>query len=119
MHSHEQDIHCPGCGKHFTRLGGMMSHIELAECKNMPKEYLEYARKSKEKWYTNAQNARNFRDYGRTAGDFGGNSPNPLAVPAPPKLVRDPNGGAGIVLVDAKGEGMLTFLAIDRPINII
>jgi hypothetical protein len=99
MHSHEQNMNCPGCGKHFTRLGGLMSHIELTECAFFKKEELEKNRKLKQEWYSNAQNARNFMDYGRTAGDFGNNSPNPFAT-QPGKLVRGPE---GVVLVTAKG----------------
>lgn len=50
MHSAEQDLDCPGCGKHFTRVGGLMGHIELNECKGLDKEQLEKARKQKQEW---------------------------------------------------------------------
>jgi len=101
MHSHEQDMSCPGCNKHFTRLGGLMSHIELAECKYFQREIVEKNRKMKQNWYSNAQNARNFQDYGRTAGDFDNNSPSPFTAPQPHKLLRGPE---GVMLVTADGE---------------
>ena len=100
MHSHVQDMDCPGCGKHFTRLGGLMSHIELTECAFFKKDVFEKNRKMKQEWYSNQQNVRNFLDYGRTAGDFGNNSPNPFLI-APGKLVRGPD---GIMLVTAEDQ---------------
>ena len=103
MHAHAQDINCPGCYKHFTRLGGLMSHIELTECKYFRKETLEQSRKAKEEWYANAHNARNYVAYGRTAGDFS-EGPNPFSKPQPPKLVRGPN---GVMLVDSDGNPVM------------
>jgi hypothetical protein len=91
---------CPGCGKHFTRLGGLMSHIELTECAFFKKDVFEKNRKMKQEWYSNQQNVRNFVDYGRTAGDFGNNSPNPFLI-APGKLVRGPD---GVILVTAEDQ---------------
>lgn len=78
-----------------------MSHIELTECDFFRKENIEKSRKMKMEWYANSTNARNFRDYGRTAGDFSNAAPNPLNTPAPPKLVCGPN---GVMLVAANGE---------------
>jgi hypothetical protein len=92
MHSAEQDLDCPGCGKHFTRVGGLMCHIELNECKGLDKEQLEKARKQKQEWYNNYQNARNFQDYGRTAGEFSNRSPMPFKANA----VVASGAGAGV-----------------------
>ena len=77
-----------------------MSHIELTECAFFKKDVFEKNRKMKQEWYSNQQNVRNFVDYGRTAGDFGNNSPNPFFI-APGKLVRGPD---GVILVTAEDQ---------------
>jgi len=110
MHSHVQDMDCPGCGKHFTRLGGLMSHIELTECAFFKKDVFEKNRKMKQEWYSNQQNVRNFVDYGRTAGDFGNNSPNPFFI-APGKLVRGPD---GVILVTAEDQAAKNKVAREQ-----
>jgi hypothetical protein len=58
MHSHEQSLKCPGCGEVFTRLGGLVSHIELTECQSISKQRFDSARIEKEQWHKNYQEAR-------------------------------------------------------------
>jgi hypothetical protein len=74
-----------------------MSHIELTECRGMSKEQLEKACKEKQEWYKIYKNAKNFQDYGRTAGEFSNQSPMPFK---PNAVVAR---GAGSVLEAAQG----------------
>jgi hypothetical protein len=108
MHAHEQDLNCPGCGTHFTRMGGLMSHIELTECRGFGRERLEQARKEKEAWHANYTNARNFQDYGRTAGEFANQSPNPFGV----HTSKDKASGVenGVIAGAAQNQGTFIFV---------
>lgn len=74
-------------------LGGLISHIELTECRSIPRQAFDSGRTERTEWHRNYQNARNFRDYGRTAGDFS-ESPNPLMKPQPSSLLVDGSVGS-------------------------
>lgn len=87
-----------------------MSHIELTECAFFKKNVFEKNRKMKQEWYSNQQKVRNFVDYGRTAGDFGNNSPNPFLI-APGKLVRGPD---GVILVTSEDQAAKNKVARDH-----
>ncbi|KAL2111253.1 hypothetical protein VUR80DRAFT_10320 [Thermomyces stellatus] len=43
-HPHEQDLDCPGCHLHFTRLGALMNHIESNQCLKIGQQDIEHGR---------------------------------------------------------------------------
>jgi hypothetical protein len=89
-----------------------MSHIELTECHGFARERLEEARKEKEAWHANYQNARNFRDYGRTAGEFADRSPNPLLVKTTTSLIAAAGVDFGVFTEAAQNQGISIFVRI-------
>ena len=83
MHSKEQDLSCPGCNKHFTRMGALIGHIELTECRCIVKKDVNFnfreSRKEKEAVYENQCNIRNYVDCDRFEGEPGvDNGPKPM-----------------------------------------
>jgi DNA-directed RNA polymerase subunit RPC12/RpoP len=70
-HAHEQDLNCSYCGKRFNRAGALVGHVELEGCPMKPSEesFVAGVRQKTER-YQNYQEARNFQEYGRAAGDF-------------------------------------------------
>ena len=86
-----------------------MAHIELTECRGFARERLEQARKEKEAWHANYQNARNFKDYGRTAGEFADRSPNPFMVKTASSLGVAGDVDVGGITGAAESQGMSTF----------
>ena len=72
-----------------------MGHIELTECKSLQNKKLADSRKESEEFYANYENVRAYHDYGRTAGDFGVNAPQPFLSRAPAANTVDNEGSAG------------------------
>ena len=81
MHSAEQDLDCPGCGANFPRLGAMISHIELSQCRALPKQIFDATRKEKGEWDKNHQAVRHDHYFGRNLSNHEA-GPSPLAKPA-------------------------------------
>jgi hypothetical protein len=75
-------MNCPGCDKHFTRMGALIAHIELTECRIAKKDVnfnFGESGKEKEAVYENQRNIRNYVDFGRSEGEPGAdNGPKPL-----------------------------------------
>jgi hypothetical protein len=90
LHAKEQDLDCPGCGKHFTRLGSLIAHIEFNDCKAVTRENIVWARKEKEKSNAAVKTAHDFQDFSRSGVLDEG--PNPLAtsfgIPQQPQQVK-------------------------------
>jgi hypothetical protein len=64
-------LNCPSCDQHFTRLGGLIRHVENRECKPAADrtEFLERVQE-KTAHYDNPANMRHRVEYGQTSGDF-------------------------------------------------
>lgn len=77
MHSKEQNLNCPGCGKHFTRAGGLVNHVEFEGCIAVRTADFEMARKKKEQANAAINAAHNFQDFSRSGAL--GEGPNPFA----------------------------------------
>ncbi|KAE8441598.1 hypothetical protein EG329_004647 [Mollisiaceae sp. DMI_Dod_QoI] len=118
MHSDEQDLRCPGCNKKFTRLGGLIGHIELKTCRDLPNLNIEAARKEKEQSNAMVKSAHNFNDFSRGGVSFG-DEPHPLAKTPAPSPQGQPGQGTphGPVFHgdDLIGEVDLTSAILNAP----
>ncbi len=77
VHAAEQDLECPYCHLHFNRLGGLVSHWELTECRVLPKAAFDKARQEFSGHQEAVRLAHNFNDYGRSGTTGGANEPLP------------------------------------------
>lgn len=50
FHAEEQDLSCPGCGKHFVKLSDFIRHIELRMCPKLDLENLKARMHQKMSW---------------------------------------------------------------------
>ncbi|RDW88445.1 hypothetical protein BP6252_00477 [Coleophoma cylindrospora] len=64
MHAAQQNLECPGCHENFTRVGGLINHIEHKLCPVIDAERFEQERLRKQDWHENYENARTFAEYG-------------------------------------------------------
>ncbi|RDW94976.1 hypothetical protein BP5796_00739 [Coleophoma crateriformis] len=64
MHAAQQNLKCPGCHETFTRVGGLINHIEHELCPVIDAERFEQERLRKQDWHENYENARTFAEYG-------------------------------------------------------
>ncbi|KAI9052130.1 hypothetical protein LZ554_003492 [Drepanopeziza brunnea f. sp. 'monogermtubi'] len=65
-HSAEQDLNCPYCGKHFSRMGGLVSHWELTECHGLPASVFDQQRKDATERLEQGRAANRFKDISRS-----------------------------------------------------
>jgi hypothetical protein len=82
VHPKEQNLECPGCHQVFTRLGALISHLDLTECKslkNHDKPFdLAAAVQEKMTQGESYRAMRNFLEYGRSSGHFRDDEPMPM-----------------------------------------
>ncbi|CAL3969040.1 unnamed protein product [Diplocarpon coronariae] len=83
-HGAAQDLTCPHCAGHFTRLGGLIGHLELNECRGLPSAAFDEARKATTEHQDAMRAANRFRDVSRSG--------NATDEPLPP--LRRYDGGA-------------------------
>jgi len=75
MHAAEQDLNCSTCNQRFTRLGGLIYHIENGQCEAISKATFKQTLLENQKKEDDQERQRAFLLYGHIAGDFGTQSP--------------------------------------------
>ncbi|CZR67654.1 uncharacterized protein PAC_17553 [Phialocephala subalpina] len=83
LHSDEQNLHCPGCGKKFNRLGGLVGHLELKSCRAL-KVDIEAARKEISQHNATVHSARDYKDFSRSGNSSFAPEPLPVALAKSP-----------------------------------
>ncbi|CAD6505687.1 BgTH12-01177 [Blumeria graminis f. sp. triticale] len=79
MHNSKQNLHCHACDRNFTRLGSLVGHLELSECKLRTSDQLAAIRNQKKLVYQRQIAARNYKDFNRSAvSDIFGKEPLPV-----------------------------------------
>ena len=79
MHSAEQDLLCEKCNQRFTRVGGLVGHIENGQCDLVSKARFRQNLLGNQKTEDDRERQRNVTVYGHTGGDFGNESPAAVA----------------------------------------
>ncbi|KAF4636451.1 hypothetical protein G7Y89_g1639 [Cudoniella acicularis] len=102
FHAAKQNLTCPGCSKTFSRLGSIISHIELKQCTAGVVPDFKDRLKQKKEFYDNHENMRNFVEFGKTAGEFD-STPKPMLPPT------DKVAGKPLNLIDDDDNGHLIF----------
>ncbi|KAK2627399.1 hypothetical protein QTJ16_003365 [Diplocarpon rosae] len=87
-HSAEQDLNCPHCTCHFTRLGSLIGHLELNECRGLPSAAFDEARKVTTEHQDAMRAANRFQDVSRSG--------NAIDEPLPPLRRYDSGASSGL-----------------------